>query len=175
MSNPQTSQLTSNEQWVLGLILVGVLILVLDLAGVHLFKRSSDAAKETYLVTSPSVLAYNTVDDAGNRAGYYPADAGREGMSMSGNEAPVWHQTAHDPNELDLVSFESAASRVEYSPESNAVRFNKYDPNTAVSKAKTAFDTVGQEGMSGFGRIRNGMSSMQTKLEASMNGRNITL
>lgn len=171
MSNPQTSQLTSNEQWVLGLILVGVLILVLDLAGVHLFKRSSDASKETYLVTSAGALGYDTVTTGTTGPQY----AGREGMSMSGNEAPVWHQTAHDPNELDLVSFESAASRVEYSPESNAVRFNKYDPNTAVSKAKTAFDTVGQEGMSGYGRIRNGMTSMQTKLEASMNGRNIAL
>lgn len=95
------------EYLLLGLTFFGVLYLVLKQAKVNV-----SVSKDPFI--SNHGIRFLTEDDAGNRAGYYPKQRGYEGMSMSSYEAPVWHATAHDPRELDMVAYEEAASKVDY-------------------------------------------------------------
>jgi hypothetical protein len=108
-------------------------------------------------------IRFLTEDDAGNRAGYYPSQKGYEGMSMSSYEAPVWHATAFDPNEMNQVK--QLASEVD----SGA---NLVDKNgvllTDVYKQYNKTD-----GMSGY--ARKSVESMDDKLTAALLGSNKSL
>ncbi len=127
-----------------------------------------------FFAQTAGVLGYNQVDDAANRAGYYPG--GRvEGFSDGSMEPPVFHMTPFDPEELDQVSFEQSASGVDYGNTRQAVW--KARPKVWTPKKKSQYDTKFAnevtsatpadwvenqyqgdfEGMS-YGRIRNGMT-----------------
>ncbi len=152
------------EYLLLGLTFVGVLYLVMKEAKLTVSKES--------MYTSGAGTRFNIMSDASNVGRYDPAAVGREGMgSMSAHEPPSWHQTAHDPSELDLVAFEQSAAGVDYNELSGK---RDFAPNTAVSGAPTVWDTAGQEGMRGYARaaVRQGM---QDKLAASMLGANTAL
>lgn len=150
------------EYLLLGLTFLGVLYLVMKQANL-----SVSLSKDPFIGNHG--IRFLTEDDAGNRAGYYPKQKGYEGMSLSGNEAPVWHATAYDPSELDMVSFEQAAAEVDYNDKGARRNFG---PNDAVSKYKTQFD-VNTEGMGGYSR--KAVESMDNKLTSAMLGGNAGL
>ncbi len=158
------------EYLLLGLTFLGVLYLVVKQEGIK-FSASRDA-KDGF--AGNHGIRFHTVSDGTNNGQYDPVMRGIEGMgSMSAHEAPAWHQTAHDPSELDMVSFEQAAANVEYNALGAAAR--QFGPNNAVSAHVTKWDTAGQEGLrSGYSKTA-ARQGMQDKLAASMMGANAAL
>ncbi len=143
------------EYLLLGLTFLGVLYLVMKQANLNV-----SVSKDAFIGNHG--IRFLSEDDAGNRAGWYPKQKGYEGMSLSGYEAPVWHATAHDPSELDMVSFEKAASETDYS---NSGRV--FNAAGVVSKNPVKFE-MSTEGMGGYARKE--VESMDDKLTAAMVG-----
>ncbi len=135
------------EYLLLGLTFLGVLYLVVKQANLNI-----SISKDSF--AGNSGIRFLTEDDAGNRAGWYPSQKGYEGMSLSAYEAPAWHATAHDPNELNQV--QQLAHEVDSGTEEQSARYKQF-----------------KEGMGGY--ARKAVESMDNKLTSALLGGNAGL
>jgi hypothetical protein len=101
------------------------------------------------------VLGFNVVDDAGNRAGYDDVSrglaGGPEGFSDGSMEAPVFHSTPFNEEDFNPVSFEQAASEINYgkvSAPNNRVKVNNWQTGSgkAVSFENEVIESEGGSG-----------------------------
>jgi hypothetical protein len=119
--------------------LVLVVWLHMRLSGIHV-KVASEGI-------TAGALGYQVVDDAGNRAGYYPAHEGMAG-SMGGNEPPVFSGNAFDETEEDR----NATLRAKTADETSAVE--------GIVGSKARRPRYAYEGMSsgkGLGKLNKAM------------------
>jgi hypothetical protein len=147
------------------LTLLGVLYLVMKQANVNLSVSRGDGFAGNH------GIRFMTQSTGATHGGDGDAVASRQGFSMSGYEAPVWHATAVDPNELNLVAAEQAAANVDYN-NLGAQRVFATDKDHLGSNVK--WTTEGMRGRS-YSRASVENMSMDSKLMNSLAGGNAGL
>lgn len=142
---------TNTLQWVQVLTLVGVIWLLLKVHGVEFGVSKSNKNEGMGL---GSRLGHFSQFSGANQAS--SEGRGYEGMSMSGYEAPVWHQTAVNPDELVMNSAWAAADHA-------AVGQSQDELNAQAAKERARYAKVAS---------REGMGN---KLEQALSGGTVGL